>query len=143
MRPEESTVCVDHGIVCCADDERRLLRNIDAFLASRQLRPMGRREDTSIQPPERSFRIAHYWSQFARTHPRWYLELRPNADLDGKHRFPEHRDCAWTLFTNKSSHEANSAADDALLESFFADLRAALGFPTRELHVYAPGEERL
>lgn len=132
----------DYGIECAAGDEKRLVKNVNAFLATLNYRKMSKAVDHSIQPPERTFRISHYYHQFIKVHPRWYFDLRPNVDLDGKSRFPEHPDCGWTLFTHKPFPELYSAEDHAALDRFFAELVAGLGFPARVIHEYREGEER-
>jgi hypothetical protein len=134
---------VDYGIQCNAADEKRLVKNVNAFLASLQYRKMYKWEDKSIQPPERTFRISHYYCQFLKQHPRWYFDLRPNVDLDGKSRFPDHRDCGWMLYTRKSHPETYSARDHDTLNGFFAQLINALGFTARVIHVYEDKEDRL
>jgi hypothetical protein len=133
----------DYGIQCNAADEKRLVKNANGFLASLQYRKMYKWEDKSIQPPERTFRLSHYYCQFIKTPPRWYFDLRPNVDLDGKSRFPDHLDCGWTLFTHKPFPETYSAQDHDYLDDFFARLVSALGFPARTIHVYEKNEQRL
>ena len=135
---------VDYGIVCAATDEKALLKQVNAFLASRDYRKMYKFKDTSIPPsPERTFRISHYHCQFLKQSPYWYFDLRPNADLDGKQRFPDHSECGWTLYTRKTRPEANSKADEEALNVFFSDLLRAIRFPCILLHLYAPREDRL
>jgi hypothetical protein len=147
MKEPLSALSVDYGIQCSAADEKQLVKNVNAFLASLNYRKMYQLKDTSIQlsiqPPERTLRFSHYYRQFLKTAPRWYFDLMPNVDLDGKTRFPDHLDCGWTLFTHKPFPQTYSAQDHDTLNSFFAQLLHALGFPTKVLHVYEKGEERL
>lgn len=138
-----TVLSMDYGIQCSADDEKRIVKNTNAFLATLDYRKMYKWEDKSIQPPDRTFRISHYYCQFIKTAPRWYFDLRPNVDLDGKSRFPDHPDCGWTLFTHKPFPETYSARDHDTLNAFFTQLVGALGFPTRVIRVYEKGEDRL
>ena len=130
------TNAIDHGIVCAAADERTLVRHVNAFLASRDFRPLYKQTPTHIQPTGRTFRIAHVYRQFLKEHPRWYFDLTPNVDLDGRARFADDLDCGWTLYANKPSPEHNSSDDEKALDAFFTALAAGTGFPTRVLHQY-------
>lgn len=135
---------IDYGIVCKASDERTLVRNVNAFLASEDYFTLSKHAPAHIQPAARAFRIAHVYRQFLKQHPRWYFDLTPNLDLDGRARFPNDLDCGWTLFTNKPAHDLNSPEEDASLDAFFARLAAGAGFLTRILHEYHKvGEDRL
>ena len=133
---------VDYGIQCNAADEKQLVKYVNAFLASLNYRKMYKWEDKSIKPPDRAYRISHYHCQFMKSHPRWYFDLRPNVDLDGKSRFPNHPDCGWTLFTRKPYPELYSVQDHETLDNFFKQLVGSLGFPARVIHVYKKGEDR-
>jgi len=134
---------VDYGIICAAADEKRVLKEINGFLSARDYRKMYKWQDTSVPPsPERTFRISHYYCQFLKESPYWYFDLRPNADLDGKQRFPDHAECGWTLFTRKTRHESNSKEEEQALNLFFSDLIRAITFPCVLLHVYTAREDR-
>ena len=143
MNDPLKALAVDYGIQCIGADEKRLVKNVNAFLASLNYRKLYKLQDTSIQPPDRTFRISHYYRQFLKTHPRWYFDLRPNMDLDSKSRFPEHPDCAWTLYTRKPFPQTYSAQDHDTLNSFFNQLVNGLGFPAKVIHIYEEKEERL
>ena len=52
--------------------------------------------------PEREPRYSHYYCQFLKETPRWYFDLYPNGDLDGKARFPGHPRAGWTLYVSRS-----------------------------------------
>ena len=139
-----SALAVDYGVQCSAQDEKRLVKNVNAFLASLDYRKMYKWQDTSVQPPDRTFRIEHYYCQFLKQAPRWHFDLRPNADLDGKARFPERPECGWLLHVRKPFPETYSAQDHEQLNRFFAGLVEGLGFPSKVLHVYQSIlEERL
>ena len=136
---------VEYGILCLPSDEKALVKNVNAFLATLGYRKMYKWAPSGVRDPdhpEDEPRYSHYYCQFLKQHPRWHFELYPNVDLDGKARFPERPDAGWTLFVNKPFPESNSPDDDAALESFFAALTAHLGFPAATLHRYKPGENR-
>ena len=135
----------EYGVLCPPSDEKRLVRSVDAFLASMGYRKLYKRTPAGVRNPDRPGdepRYAHYYCQFLQQHPRWYFDLYPNVDLDGKARFPETPEAGWTLYASKTFAEHNSAEDDAGLERFFAALVASLGCPAIVLHRYAAGEHR-
>ncbi len=137
-------IAADHGIICSAVDERRLVDNINAFLAANDFLPLMKQKPTHFQPPERQFQSAHVYMQFLKQHPRWYFDLKPNVDEAGRARFPDDLDCGWTLYTRTPFPPHNSPEDDVALEAFFAALRGGAGFPTRLLHSYEnPAQDRL
>lgn len=136
---------IEYGILCLPTDEKALVKNVNAFLASRDYRKMYKWVPSGVRDPDRPEdepRYSHYYCQFLKQHPRWHFDLYPNVDLDGKARFPERLDAGWTLFANKTFSEHNSAEDDLSLDRFFEDLLANTGFPSVALHRYAPGENR-
>ena len=53
----KSALAVDYGVQCAAQDEKRLVKNVNAFLASLNYRKMYKWRDESIQPPDRTFRM--------------------------------------------------------------------------------------
>ncbi len=56
--------------------------------------------------------LLRYYSQFLKEHPRWYFNLYPNVDLEGKARFPEClKEAGWTLYASKNFPEQNSTAE--------------------------------
>ena len=105
---------VEYGILCNPGNEAVIVKNVNTFLASRGYRkmykriPSGRRSSDSTREEPR---YSHYYCQFLREHPRWYFDLYPNVDLDGKARFAR-SDVGWTLFVNEVSTEHNSAQDN-------------------------------
>lgn len=136
---------VEYGILCLPADEKALVKNVNAFLATLGYRKMYKWVPSGVRDPDRPDdepRYSHYYCQFMKQHPRWHFDLYPNLDLNGKARFPERLDAGWTLFAIKTFAEGNSADDDAQLDRFFAELTANLGFPTVVLHRYAAGENR-
>jgi len=137
---------IEYGIICQIDDEKRIVKNVDKFLDSLGYRKMYKWSPHGVRDPdhpEKEPRYDHYYCQFMKEQPRWYFDLYPNVDLDGRARFPEHPEMAWTLFVRKTFPEQNSRADDAKLDKFFSSLLAALGFPAKILHQYREDENRL
>lgn len=135
----------EYGLLCNADDEARLVKNVNAFLTSLDYRKMYRKQPTGLRNPDRPDeepRYSHYYCQFLRQHPRWYFDLYPNADLAGRRRFPEHPEAGWTLFVNYPGHEHDTPDDTAQLDRFRAQLVEATGFATMLLHAYGNGEDR-
>lgn len=131
----------EYGIFCKAEDEKRLVKNLNAFLVDSGFRKMHRRVATGTLNLDHPTRYDHYYCQFLKEIPRWYFDLHPNVDLDGRARFPDRPEVAWTLFASKTCPELNTEADDATLDQFFASLARSVGFPTEVLHVYGPGDE--
>ena len=135
----------EYGIMCRSDDEKILVRNVNTFLAGVGYRkmyksiPRGIRNPDSTEPQPR---YSHYYNQFLKEHPRWYFDLYPNVDLDGRARFPHNLECGWTLFVNKVAAENNTTSDDQALETFFTELSRGTGFEITVLHTYASGENR-
>jgi hypothetical protein len=137
---------IEYGIVCNADDEKKLVKSVNAFLASKGYRKLYERVPAGLRnpdEPEKNRRYDHYYCQFLKEHPRWYFDLYPNVDLDGIARFPDHPQFGWTLYANKVMPERNSDSDDASLNAFFEDLRVGVGYPTEILHRYMPLENRI
>lgn len=136
---------IEHGIICQASDEKALVRNVNSFLANLGYSKMYKRPPSGLRNPERPEdepRYSHYYYQFLKEHPRWYFDLYPNVDLDGKARFPDRPEVGWTLYVSKTMPEQNSAADDAGLDSFFSALILGTGFSSILLHTYRQDEDR-
>jgi hypothetical protein len=135
----------EHGIHRLASDEKMLVANINRFLAAQGYRKLYKREPTGSRDPEHPGaepRYRHFYCQFLKLHPRWYFDLYPNLDQDGRARFPRHPQAGWTLYANKVSPQWNSVEDDARLDAFFRALLDATGFATDLLHAYAENENR-
>ena len=136
----------EYGILCQPADEKTLVNNINTFLAGLGWRKLYKRTPSGYRDPdhpEREPRYSHYYCQFLKETPRWYFDLYPNGDLDGKARFPGHPRAGWTLYVSKTLPEQNSADDDAALDAFFAALVEHTGFPSILLHTYQPLENRI
>lgn len=134
----------EYGIHCAAGDEKTLVANVNRFLATQGCRKLYKREPNGLRDPDNPGaqpRYSHYYCQFLQQHPRWYFDLYPNVDLDGRVRFPAHPQAGWTLYANKVS-QWSTAEDDARLDAFFRALLAGIGFATELLHAYAENENR-
>jgi len=96
---------VDYGLVSSRDDEKKIVKNVNAFLATKQYRKMYKRQDQggirNINDPDNDPKIEYSYVQFIKEHPRWYFSIEPNVDLRGIHRFPDHPECAWNLLVLK------------------------------------------
>ena len=139
-------IAFEYGIHCQPNDEKLLVKNVNSFLAAHDYRKMYKSIPRGLRNPEKPDkepRYSHYYSQFLKEHPRWYFDLYPNVDLDGKARFPEHLEAGWTLYASKNFPELNSETDNASLDIFFSALVAGTGFTTILLHSYKQGENRL
>ena len=139
-------IAFEYGIHCQPNDEKLLVKNVNSFLAAHDYRKMYKSIPRGLRNPEKPDkepRYSHYYSQFLKEHPRWYFDLYPNVDLDGKARFPEHLEAGWTLYASKNFPELNSETDNASLDKFFSALVAGTGFTTTLLHSYEQGENRL
>jgi hypothetical protein len=136
---------LEYGICCKPEDEKQLVRHVNEFLASVGYRKLYKSVPAGIRnpdQPDKEPRHSHYYYQFLKEHPRWYFDLYPNIDLDGKIRFPQHSNLGWTLYFNKVMPEQNSPADDLCLDEFCSSLCANVGFPVLLLRSYAPKEMR-
>lgn len=137
---------VEYGIICAPTDEKKLVKNVNDFLATCDYRKMSKRVPSGIRDPDRikpEPRYSHYYSQFLKEHPRWYFDLYPNVDLEGEARFPSNLECGWTLYVNKVMPENNSQSDNEQLDKFFSELTLGTGFKTVLLHKYNQDENRI
>jgi len=134
----------DHGIICSQEDEKAIVKNLNKYLASYSYRKMYKSQDHSLPPPsmpDRKFRISHYYAQFMKETPRWHFDIKPNCDLDGKYRFPDHRECGWILHTRPVMEENYSTGDTEKVKDFFSGLISNVGFDLKLLHSYANANE--
>ena len=137
---------IEYGLLCRQEDEKKLVKNVNAFLAAKGFRKMYKWKDKggirNPEDPENSPQFAHTYVQFLKTPPRWYFDLCPNVDLRGIPRFPNNLDCGWTLYFSKTHHELNPADDDKHLDEFLLELLVGAEFSYVLLHTYADGEYR-
>jgi hypothetical protein len=121
------------------------VKNINALLATRDYRKMDKRAPSGFRDPdhpEREPRYAHYYAQLQRQQPRWYFDLYPNVDLDGRARFADRIDVSCTLYVDPASAVRGADDTDDTLSELFESLVSAVGFPVDVLHRYAEGENR-
>lgn len=137
---------VEYGLLCRHEDEKKLVKNVNAFLASKEYRKMYKWEDKggirNPEEPEKNPQFPYTYVQFLKTPPKWLFDLCPNVDLREIPRFPDRLDCGWTLYFSKTHPELNSEDDDKHLDEFLQELLAGTGFPHVLLHAYADGEYR-
>jgi hypothetical protein len=135
----------EFGIVCAVSDEPTLVRNVNAFLKSRNFRKLSRQIPSGQKDPDDINSVpkyTHYYHSSSRLRPAWYFDLYQNVDLEGCPRFPDRLDCSWTLFFNRQHVELNTEADTRALGLFQDDLIQAVGFSIDSLYAYKPRENR-
>lgn len=133
---------IEYGIVCELSDEKKLVKNVNSFLTGLDLRKLYKWPERSIRPADAPFEIDHYYTQFLKETPGWYFDLKPNFDKLGRVRFQGSPDCGWTLFT-KPFRDMDPMLDFTSTNEFFSSLVTAIGFPTKQVRAYKPGEDRL
>jgi hypothetical protein len=133
---------LEYGIICQADNEKQLVKNINSFLEKKYgYRKMSKTNNKSMLEARLPFVYSHFYNQFLKQGVRWYFELYPNADLEGKRKFPEHPETGWLIWVNKMSY--NTDQDKSELDCFFEELLTGTGFEYKLLYNYNEGEERL
>lgn len=136
---------VEYGLICDHDVERKLVRNVNAFLKSKDYRKMYKWPNDGIRnidDPGNDPKLAHIHVQFLKTPPKWYFDLNPNVDLRGIARFPDHLDCGWTLYFSKTHHELNSEEENAQLDQFVKELLIGSGYEHVLLFTYGKDDYR-
>jgi hypothetical protein len=132
----------EYGIICSPEDEKKIVKNINSFMEKeygyRKIRKMQQESLLSARLP---FVYTHFYSQSLKQGARWYFELYPNRDIEGKTKFEANPDAGWLLWINKQSYD--SLENITELDQFFDELLAATSFETILLHSYEEGEERL
>jgi hypothetical protein len=130
---------VEYGIMCQKEDEKALVKMINAFLKKEyNYRKLYHRKDDSIS----MFNYEYYYCQFIKEKPLWYFDLYPNADTDGKLKYEENADAQWILFVNKRNVDTNTDKENEAVDLLFEKLIKSIQFPTILLHTYKDGEER-
>ena len=133
---------LEYGIICNKSDEKQLVKNINHFLDSAyEYRKMSKVTNKSMLQARLPFVFTHFYNQFLKTGVRWYFELYPNSDEDGKLKFPEHPDAAWLIWVNKMSY--NTDEEKSENDRFFEELLQGTGFEWKLLYTYQEKEERL
>ena len=133
---------LEYGIICNKSDEKQLVKNINHFLDSAyEYRKMSKVTNKSMLQARLPFVFTHFYSQFLKIGVRWYFELYPNSDEDGKLKFPEHPDAAWLIWVNKMSY--NTDEEKSENDRFFEELLQGTGFEWKLLYTYQEKEERL
>ena len=137
---------VEYGLRCSKDDEKKIVKNVNAYLASKDYRKMYKWKDKggtrNIDDPASDPKLEYTYVQFIKESPRWYFDILPNVDLRGIHRFSEHPDCAWTLYFSKTNPETNSESDNTYLDNFLDELLVGTGCESIILHQYMDNDYR-
>lgn len=132
----------EYGIICDRSDEKKIVKNINTFMADKYgYRKMYKSTHTSFLEARLPYVYTHFYNQFLKQGPRWYFECYPNTDEQTQTKFKDHPEAGWILFINKMAYDVSE--HQAHLDTFFEELLRATGFETRLLHQYADGEERL
>lgn len=127
----------EYGIICNKEDEKELIKRINKFLKNDyEYRKVYKRNDTSIS----AFNYDYYYFQFIKENPRWYFDLYPNEDLDGKLKF-DNQETKWILYFDKQNLSENTEIQNQEVNLFFDKLIDAIGYETILLHRYKDDEE--
>jgi hypothetical protein len=130
---------IEYGIICAREDEKELVKRINFFLKNEyDYRKMYKRNDDSIS----TFSYEYYYFQFMHQEPRWFFDLYPNIDTNGKSKF-ENSEVQWVLWINKQDTDQNTKDQNDMVSIFFERLITAIKYPTIILHEYKDGEERI
>jgi len=128
--------CTEYGIKCKRDDEKQIVKNINAFLQKQyNYRKMYKWEDKAIK----KFEYEYSYCQFIKEAPKWLFDLTPNEDKNGNWKF-ENREVQWVLFTAKNDTENYTDEQHKEVDLFFKKLLDATGFETLTLHKYKKDE---
>lgn len=140
----------DYGIICEIGDEEKIVKNINTFLEKiYHYRKMTKRNKESDLESRLPFIYKHFYCQFLLKIPygeeigRWYFDLIPNSDLNGKMKFPNRKDVGWILWISKKDVPKNTQAQNEYLNKFFSELLDAVGYDVVLIHEYEDGEDRL
>jgi hypothetical protein len=137
---------IEYGIKCEKKDEKDIVKNINKFLATKNYRKMYKWKDKggirNIDDPGSDPQLEYTYTQFLKQSPRWLFEISLNVDLRNIHRFPDHPDCAWTLFFNKVCPELNSETEDLSLDNFLKELLKGTGFECTLMFKYKKNDYR-
>jgi hypothetical protein len=129
----------EYGITCQKEDEKELVKRINKFLKDEyNYRKMYKWNVDSIS----AFNYDYKYCQFIKDKPKWYFDLHPNEDMDGKCKF-ENKDTQWILFINKRDVDENTEEQNEEIKTFFEELIKAIKYPTIKLYEYKDGEERI
>ncbi|WP_316807401.1 hypothetical protein [Pedobacter agri] len=140
MQTKITDIRTEYGIFCQREDEKDLVKRINNFLKNEYgYRKMYKRDEDAIS----TFNYDYYYFQFIRETPKWYFDLYPNEDLDGKLKF-DNQDTKWILYTGKLDVNKNSDKQNEEVNLFFEKLIQAIGYETQTLHEYKDDfEERI
>jgi hypothetical protein len=123
----------EYGIKCSKEDEKRIVKNINNFLQKeRNYRKIYKHKDDSIS----KFNYDYCYCQFVlKKNPRWYFDLHPNEDLDGKRKF-DNKEVEWILYLSKNYIEGYSKKEHKSVDLFFKKLMEAIDFEIILLYKY-------
>jgi hypothetical protein len=131
---------IEYGIICKKNDEKELIKRINSFLKNEYA--YRKTYKWKLNSPSSKFQYEYYYAQFIKQPPRWYFDLKPNTDMNGKRKF-ENSDAEWILWINKQNVDEYTKEQNADVDVFFEKLINSIQYPIEVLHEYKDGEERI
>lgn len=132
-------ILFEYGIKCAKEDEEQVVKNINNFLQKEyNYKKLYKKKDDSIN----GFTYEYNYWQLMKEEPKWYFDLSPNEDINGKWKF-NNKDTQWILFINKIDFEKYTKRQQDEVDLFFKKLMSAIGFEIVLLHEYEKNEERI
>jgi hypothetical protein len=84
-----------HGWKCLRKDEQVLIKRVNYHLAKHR-QTTTQTKDRKMFDGYRPFVIKHFYWNLNHAMGTWF-EVYPNEDLQGRHFFPDHKDCGWLI----------------------------------------------
>ncbi|MCL2638244.1 MAG: hypothetical protein FWD48_07715 [Oscillospiraceae bacterium] len=146
----KSNCCYDYGIVCEHEDELKIVKNINKYLKETyNYNKLYKKTNESLLSGHLPYMYKYLYCQFILKKPygkdigRWYFDLLPNSDLEGKMKYADSKNCGWLLFISKHDVAENTQAENDYVNIFFDGLINSIGYEAKLLHEYKDGEDRL
>ncbi len=138
---------VEYGIVSTVEDEKKIIRQINKYLRSKEIKNLRKETDKSMLEARYPFNYNYfYWQGTKRGSigqgSIWHLELLANKDINGKMQFPEREDIAFFFLVIKHNVNLMSEETNDGRDKFFQGLIEAIDFPVEIVYNYVPYEER-
>ena len=117
-----------YGLKCLKKDEGVLIKRINQHLAKHR-QTTNQTKDRKMFDGYRPFAIkCFYWN--LNPELRTWFDVYPNEDLEGKHFFPDHKDCGWLIHVRINPHQHVNNIPEAS-ETFIRELLASTMFEHR------------
>lgn len=118
-----------YGLVCSAKDERKIVRQINEYLATLK-RTLSKTRDKGMLEAYLPFVLKHfYWNLNKGVGT--YFSLYPNEDQNGQLAQEAHPECGWLI--NVRIDEKHPNYDQTGTESFVMDVLEATACPFKIL----------